>query len=790
MSTFVFDAFRLDAATRELRRGGERVALPPRVFACLLFLIERRERAVGRDELIAAMWDGRSASDVQLAQLILQCRRAVDDDGQQQRAIRTVAGYGYRWVAPLAEHTGADAPALVASPAPSSAAAADAIAADAGTAATRADSAPAARSAPTLRRGAAAVALALASCALLAFALVAVRRGAAPSAPPAATVLVAPIRVDDADARWLRLGGMDVVVERLRRNGVPVVSSEATVAMLQAIGAPAAADPTALARHARAAAGAGAIVDIAARRDGAGWRMTASLRGGDGERELAASAADPLAALADLGDRLSGALGHAPAGAVAAGAGAKVALTLQQARAALLANEVERARALLESEPGLVADQPLLRQQLAEVDIRAGRYAEARATLDALLAAPTGDAALRAELLDSRGVVDVRSGRFAEAGADFSAALASLGEHGDAITRGRAYLGRGISRTSLQDYAGALADYARARAAFERAGDAGWVARVDTDVGALEILRGHVAQAEPYLQRAVARFRDLGFVQERVNALQHLYVTARAQLHEDAARAAIEELEGLDARIVSPSSRWSVGLYRADWLLWRGRLADARAQLDALAETARPAAASEAERLHLTRAALERSAGDAAAALAELAAVADAELPSADDDSVRAEVGLLRARLQRELGSAGDAPPPAAQPSGIVSPNPRTPLRLLADADRALARGDAEAAERAFKSALALADEQGVPATVAAATVDYADHLIAAGRVDEAAGVAGRVALWAGVDYDCALLRLRLAHAAGRRDDWAEALAAVRRLAGERRVPAELAQPP
>ncbi len=98
----MFAPFRLDAATRELRKHEERIALPPRVFACLLYLIERHERAVGRDELIEALWDGPLRLDVQLAQLILQCRRAVDDDGQGQRAIRTVTGFGYRLGASLA----------------------------------------------------------------------------------------------------------------------------------------------------------------------------------------------------------------------------------------------------------------------------------------------------------------------------------------------------------------------------------------------------------------------------------------------------------------------------------------------------------------------------------------------------------------------------------------------------------------------------------------------------------------------------------------------------------------
>src|SRR6186713_675516 len=101
MTLFRFGPYRLDAATRELADADRVIPLPPRVFDGLVFLIERRERAVGREELIAALWGARGATDVQLAQLVLQCRRAVGDDGQAQNAIRTVAGFGYRWVAPV-----------------------------------------------------------------------------------------------------------------------------------------------------------------------------------------------------------------------------------------------------------------------------------------------------------------------------------------------------------------------------------------------------------------------------------------------------------------------------------------------------------------------------------------------------------------------------------------------------------------------------------------------------------------------------------------------------------------
>jgi DNA-binding winged helix-turn-helix (wHTH) protein len=51
-----FADIRIDPLARELRRNGELVRCRPKVFDCLVYLIEHRDRAVGRDELIAAIW--------------------------------------------------------------------------------------------------------------------------------------------------------------------------------------------------------------------------------------------------------------------------------------------------------------------------------------------------------------------------------------------------------------------------------------------------------------------------------------------------------------------------------------------------------------------------------------------------------------------------------------------------------------------------------------------------------------------------------------------------------------
>ncbi|HEY0179617.1 MAG TPA: winged helix-turn-helix domain-containing protein, partial [Dokdonella sp.] len=103
MSLYRFDDFQLDPQSRRLLRDGCEIGVEPRVFDVVVYLIEQRERAVGRDELIAAAWGRVDSSDGTLAQAILKARRLLGDDGQAQRVIRTVARFGYQWVAAIRE---------------------------------------------------------------------------------------------------------------------------------------------------------------------------------------------------------------------------------------------------------------------------------------------------------------------------------------------------------------------------------------------------------------------------------------------------------------------------------------------------------------------------------------------------------------------------------------------------------------------------------------------------------------------------------------------------------------
>ena len=62
---------------RELRRAARAVRVEPQVFELLAYLIGHNERVVGKDELLAAVWEGRIVSESAMTTRINAARAAV-----------------------------------------------------------------------------------------------------------------------------------------------------------------------------------------------------------------------------------------------------------------------------------------------------------------------------------------------------------------------------------------------------------------------------------------------------------------------------------------------------------------------------------------------------------------------------------------------------------------------------------------------------------------------------------------------------------------------------------------
>src|SRR5215831_13498028 len=105
----------LDEARYELRRAGAVVAIEPKAFQVLVYLIEHRERMVSRHELLEHCWPDTFVSESALTQCLTRVRKAVGAQRGGRPLIKTVHGHGYRFVAPLLSAPGVAMPSSEAS---------------------------------------------------------------------------------------------------------------------------------------------------------------------------------------------------------------------------------------------------------------------------------------------------------------------------------------------------------------------------------------------------------------------------------------------------------------------------------------------------------------------------------------------------------------------------------------------------------------------------------------------------------------------------------------------------
>ena len=97
-----FGPFTLDLRARKLWRDDALVALPSRALEALAYLVAHRDRAVERDEIIAAVWHDVAVTDDSLIHAISVIRRSLGDDPAQPSFIETIPRRGYRFVAAVA----------------------------------------------------------------------------------------------------------------------------------------------------------------------------------------------------------------------------------------------------------------------------------------------------------------------------------------------------------------------------------------------------------------------------------------------------------------------------------------------------------------------------------------------------------------------------------------------------------------------------------------------------------------------------------------------------------------
>ncbi len=775
----------LDIAARELRRGGERVVLPPTVFDCIAYLVEHRDRAVGRDELVAAVWGKTAVSDTMLGKAILAARRAVGDTAEAQALLRTVPRFGYHWIGAIRDEEAAavEAPA------------------------DKVDDVPVATRLPAPRRRATMpLVFALALLALIGLAAIFVSlhtaretaadigATAAATANPAIAVLPVEVLGDTGDG-WLRLGLMDLLANRLRDAGMTVVPSDNVVRVVSA-GMSAQQSQAAV----RAAMDTRALILPAARKSGDRWIVRAESIDASGNRRVAeAQAANPVAAADALANRLLEQFGRPAARAIGTHADMSLTELLQRTDAARLAENLDLARAVIAQAPAALQALPEVRERGVRIDLRAGQFDKARSEIEALLAEVPSETepVMHARLLENLCSAMLRLARLADATAACDRAVALLEPRNEPLALGRTYNDRGIIHMRLGEYDEALADFSRSRIALTLAGDPLLLAQLDGNESIVQKIRGRPAEALLSFERSGRTFQRFGMINEFVISLVN-EIDANLLLLRP-----LEALQASDAgwaernRITDPQVRQAFDNMRADALAANGRLDEARGMLDGLIHATDPP--PDKTRLALARkseATIDLDVGDATAALL-LARQALPDLSVTEDEPEHARAWLLIVRALHTLGRVDEAAQEVTAFATWAATRHAAPIAMdaaLAQAEH-LAFGDSsDATIAAYEQAMQHATDCGVPRALREAAVSYADYLLAKGRPAPAAAVIGKIAGFTDRDFPSALVEARLYQALGQRDAWDKALIRATRLAGQRRIPDRLrtfaAEPP
>lgn len=106
----VFLGFRLDTANQCLWRGQQRVAIPPKPYDMLRYLVENPGRLVTQDELLDKLWPEIYVNPELIRKYILDIRKILGDRPDKPEFIETVPKRGYRFIAPVVDESEAEPP--------------------------------------------------------------------------------------------------------------------------------------------------------------------------------------------------------------------------------------------------------------------------------------------------------------------------------------------------------------------------------------------------------------------------------------------------------------------------------------------------------------------------------------------------------------------------------------------------------------------------------------------------------------------------------------------------------
>lgn len=648
---YLFEQCEVDPAGYRLLVRGEPVAIEPRVFELVVYLIEQRDRVVSKDELLERLWAGKYVTESTLTRAVYEARRALGDSSREQRIIKTLHSRGYQFVADLytdapddGDVTGSSESPPVSPDAPSDAP----------------DTAPPLAGTSTPHR---ARRLAVAAVVLLGIAVVAVstmwyRKAAPPASRERIAIMPFSIDANTADLGWAELGLPGLLAETLSERADMTVfpANRVRQALLQK----------------------GVAVDATQQEQ---LRALRDMFGVD--HVLFAHVGRDRAQLTAGYDLLS-ADGHQVAGTARSGGAGGLAITL----ARTIANEVDVAykagvslrkigpdefvneafaRGLQAQLGGQLEDSVRYFEVCLSNDPSNGwaqyelgnslrllsRWSEAARAYEAAQARSLdeGDPNLGASAALGLGLLAWRQGRLDEAERYFEDARAKYASIDRRANLAAAYGNLGILADNRRDYDKARRYYENALALYLTEGERAGESAVYSNLAVIERKLGNMEAAARLQRRAVDLQRNIGLNQMLVFSLAHLGEIERERGHWSEARTAIDESLEF-ARL----ARDRIG--EADALVARAALAQDFEHLDEAVADLR-AAYSIYEELGnpagLSRTALRLIQVTKATAPADARALAEQALAHArqlEDEALALEIELVRAELDdSDLGA-------------------------------------------------------------------------------------------------------------------------------------------